>query len=297
VTAHPEPGPLSSAGIAALLASPRFEVVPLSGVDAEAAQLPPNATVTVTCSPRRGLDATADLTERLAGRGFRAVPHVAARSVRSRGHLEEVAGRLAAAGVRDVFVIGGDPPEPAGPYGAAVEVLEALAGLGAPFPDVGIGGYPERHPFIEAHELTAALVEKQPLSTYIVTQICFDPGAIMGWLASIRARGVSLPVHLGLPGAVTRRKLLEIALRIGVGDSIRYVTKHGGLVARLVRRGSYRPDAFLAGLSPLLGRRDQVIAGLHINTFNQVRSTERWRHRAMATYRWTGASSGGEEGA
>jgi methylenetetrahydrofolate reductase (NADPH) len=97
-------------------------------------------------------------------------------------------------------------------------------------------------------------------------------------------------VHLGMPGAVTRRKLLEIALRIGVGDSIRYLSKHGNLVARLVRRGSYRPDALLAGLSPSLGRGGHGIAGFHINTFNQVRSTERWRRRTIEAYRWAGSA-------
>jgi methylenetetrahydrofolate reductase (NADPH) len=288
VTVAPEGRP--AAGVAAMLEAPRFEVVPLTGVDAEVDHLPPGATVTVTCSPRRGVDTTIALAERLAHRGFDAVPHVAARMLRSRAHLEEVTGRLIGAGVRDVFVIGGDPSEPVGPYEAAGQVLETLEELGRPFPAVGIAGYPERHPLIDAEELDRALLDKQPLASYLVTQICFDPAATFRWLARIRDLGVGLPVHLGLPGAVTRRKLLEIALRIGVGDSIRYLTKHGSLVARLVRRGSYRPDAFLAGLSPSLGRGDGGIAGFHINTFNQVRSTERWRRRTIDAYRWAGSA-------
>ena len=288
MTVVPEGRP--AGGVAGMLEAPRFEVVPLTGVDAEVDHLPPGATVTVTCSPRRGVDTTIALAERLAHRGFDAVPHVAARMLRSRAHLEEVTGRLIAAGVRDVFVIGGDPPEPVGPYEAAGQVLETLGELGRPFPAVGIAGYPERHPFIAAEELDRALLDKQPLASYLVTQICFDPAATFRWLARTRDLGVGLPVHLGLPGAVTRRKLLEIALRIGVGDSIRYLTKHGSLVARLVRRGSYRPDAFLAGLSPSLGRGGRGIAGFHINTFNQVRSTERWRRRTIDAYRLAGSA-------
>jgi methylenetetrahydrofolate reductase (NADH) len=279
------------ADVAALLERPRFELVPLRGAEEEAAHLPPGATATVTCSPRRGVDQTVALAERLAERGFRAVPHLAARTIRSRGHLEEVAGRLERAGVEDVFVIGGDPAEVAGPYAAAGGVLQALEEMGRPFPEMGIAGYPERHPFIDREELLRVLEEKQEAATYIVTQICFDASAIRDWLAAIRERGVILPVNVGLPGAVTRRKLLEIALRIGVGDSIRYLTKHGSLVARLMRRGSYRPDAVLAGLGSVDARR---IQGIHINTFNQVRGTERWRRRALEAYR--SFSEGEEDG-
>jgi methylenetetrahydrofolate reductase (NADPH) len=277
--------------VAALLDRPRFELVPLRGAEEEAGLLPRGATATVTCSPRRGVDRTVALVERLAAQGLRAVPHLAARTVRSRGHLEELAGRLRAARVEDVFVIGGDPAEPVGPYGAAGDLLEELEGLGRPFPHVGVAGYPERHPFIDREELLRILVAKQVFSTYVVTQICFDPSAIRAWVGEIRERGVVLPVHVGVPGAVTRRKLLEISLRIGVGDSVRYLTKHGSLVARLMRRGSYRPDALLAGLATLEAGQ---IRGLHINTFNQVRSTERWRRRARDAFR--SYSQGEEDG-
>ena len=56
------------------------------------------------------------LCESLARRGFRAVPHVSARLIGSRDHLEEIAGRLASAGIREVFAVGGDSAEPAGPH-------------------------------------------------------------------------------------------------------------------------------------------------------------------------------------
>lgn len=274
-------------GVAGLLGRPRFELVPLRGALEEAELLPAGATVTVTCSPRRGVDTTVDLVERLAERGFRAVPHMAARSIGSHRHLEELVDRLLAAGVSDIFVIGGDPSEPQGPFAGAGQVLKALADLGRHFADVGIAGYPERHPLIEREDLLRALEEKQGAATYVVTQICFEPDAIVRWVAEIRRRGVSLPVYVGLPGSVTRRRLLEIALRIGVGDSIRYLSKHGNLVARLMRRGSYRPDAVLAGLSQAADR----LRGVHINTFNQVRGTERWRRRALDLY----GSYGGDQ--
>jgi methylenetetrahydrofolate reductase (NADPH) len=282
VTGPPDQPP--AAGVGALLARPRFELVPLSSADREAGHLPSGSTVTVTCSPRRGVDPTVDLAVRLAARGFRAVPHVAARGVRGTVHLRQLVDRLVRAGVEEVFVIGGDPREPVGPFVTAADVLHGLDELGRPFARIGVAGYPERHPFIGREELFRALAEKQHWASYVVTQVCFDPSAIASWAADLQTRGIDLPVYIGAPGAVTRRRLLEIALRIGVGDSIRYLTKQGGLVARLMRRGSYRPDALLAGLAPYLARPGHRVTGLHLNTFNQVRTTERWRHRALATW-------------
>jgi methylenetetrahydrofolate reductase (NADH) len=292
VTDRPNRRPAGAVGVGALLARSRFEVVPLASAEAEAAHIPSPSTVTVTCSPRRGVDATVALAERLAAVGHRAVPHIAARGVRGGEHLRDVVRRLGDAGIDEAFVIGGDPSEPVGPFDSALDLLEALDALGRPLARIGVAGYPERHPAIGREELFRALADKQAHASYVVTQICFDPGAVVRWWGELRERGIDLPVYVGMPGAVTRRRLLEIALRIGVGDSIRYVTKHGGLVARLMRRGSFRPDAFLAGLAPSVSEPGHPVAGFHLNTFNQVRSTERWRQRTMAAYGRTGIPRG-----
>ncbi len=136
--------------LAALLATPRYEVFPSRGTEQAVADVvPASMTVTVTASPVKGLDATIELTERLAARGYRTVPHLAARSVASEAHLAEIIGRLTACGVDDVFVPGGDAPHPAGPYHGALPLLERLTELGRPFRRVGITGYPESHPKIQ----------------------------------------------------------------------------------------------------------------------------------------------------
>jgi len=272
--------------LAGFLSRPRLEIVPMRSVEAELGFLPRSGVVTVTCSPHRGLDATIDLAERLAATGRRTVPHLAARTVRSRGHLEEVLGRIRATGIDELFVIGGDGHEPVGPYASAAELLDAIHERGDAPAQLGVGAYPDSHPRIDRDQLMDALVQKQPLATYMVTQLCFDARTIEGWLDQVRRAGVTLPVWIGIPGVLKRRKLLEISLRVGVGDSARYVTKHAGIVARLMRRGDYRPDALLAGLSGVIGRRRHGVAGLHLNTFNQVRTTEEWRREFLHVYGW-----------
>lgn len=88
------------------LAQPRFELIPMEGAIERAALLPEGAKVTVTCSPTRGIESTLLLGEKLLERGFRIVPHIAARLMADRAHLNEIVGRLDDLGVREIFVIG-----------------------------------------------------------------------------------------------------------------------------------------------------------------------------------------------
>ena len=76
--------------VATLLASPTFELLPLKNALDQAAHLPAGATVSVTASPAKGIEATVGLCEALQGRGFRAVPHLSARMVRDRAHLADL---------------------------------------------------------------------------------------------------------------------------------------------------------------------------------------------------------------
>jgi methylenetetrahydrofolate reductase (NADH) len=262
---------------AELLRRPRYEVFPLAGIaDEVAARVPRDLKITVTSSPTRGIDVTLGLTEALATRGFTVAPHLAARLFRDAGHLAEVVSRLRETGVRDVLVIGGDVPRPVGEFRSAYELLAALEASGHPFADVGIAGYPESHPFISQEEVSRALSQKAPLSTYLVSQLCLDARVIAAWIADVRARGVTLPIYVGIPGVVPRRKLLRISTRIGVGESTRFLRKHGGMLGRLLLRGSVGPDHLLAGLA------GADVAGLHVYTFNELAETERWRRQTLA---------------
>ena len=274
------------ADLSELLERARFEVIPMSGIAEEVeAELLPGSVLTVTCSPRKGPDVTMDLAERFASAGFEVVPHLSARTVRSRDHLEELLGRVQAADLHEVFVIGGDAAEPAGPYPSAGDLLPELWAIDPGLERVGVGGYPEGHPFIDDDVLLEVLADKASVADYVSTQICFDPRVVIDWITRVRRRGIELPVYLGMAGAVKRRKLLEISLRVGVGDSVRYLTKHGSLVTRLMRRSGYTPDAFVAKVAPFVGNAEYGIAGFHVYTFNQVESTERWRRGLVETYR------------
>ena len=270
-----------SASLADRLRNARFEVLPLEGIEEQVlAHLGTDAKVTVTASPRRGLDATVELTERLIAAGYATVPHVSARLVRDRGHLTELIDRLHAGGVRELFVLAGDAAEPAGEFPGAVELLEAMGPRRADFDAIGITGYPESHHLISDEETIRAMFAKAPMATHIVSQLCLSTSGAgrSGW--AVRARGSHLRFLIGVPGSVDYAKLVRISMKIGLGESARFLSHHRNWMSRLVTR-QFKPDRLVRELTPCATDPASRVAGFHLYTFNEVARTERWRLRLL----------------
>lgn len=253
-------------------------MVPTASALSAAEAVPRGTAVTVTASPRKGLDVSVDLAVELTRADLRVIPHIAARLVRDQSHLVAMLQRLAEAGIDELFIIGGDG-EPQGMFRESLEVIRAIERLGHTF-TLGVAGYPEGHPLISDRELAAALAAKQEHASYVTTQMCFDARAISDWIGAIRGQGIHVPVLIGLPGVVALTRLLPVAARIGVGDSMRFVTRHRGLWRRLFTP-HYTPTALLGELSPLLADPGAGVAGIHLYTFNQVAATEQWRRELL----------------
>lgn len=240
----------------------RVEIVPGSGgVDRLQRHLPPPATVTVTCLPHHGPQETVDLAVELAGLGYRAVPHLAARTLTSRRQLVHFTTRLADAGVRDIFVIAGDAREAAGPYSWSVPVMEEIAEIGG-F-TTGFAAYPEGHPSIPEPELTQLLLKKQLLGGWAVTQMCFSGEVLNQYVTRLRSDGVTVPVWAGVPGRVRRTRLIALAGRIGVGPSLKFARRSGSLLRSVLAPSSYDPSRLVRSIE-----RSNAFAGLHVYTFN-----------------------------
>ncbi len=264
---------------AQLLRRPRYEILPLEGIEEQVlARVPREVTVTVTVSPTKGLEPTLALAGALARLGYTVVPHLSARLVSGTTEVAEIVERLRGDGIDDVFVVAGDAEVPRGSFRAAIDLLEALEELGRPFAEVGITGYPESHPLIDDPTTISAMFEKARHATYIVSQVCFDPAVTAGWIEAVWARGTRLPVHVGIPGAVPRAKLLRISTRIGIGDSMRFLRKNGSFAGRFLR--GFDPDRLIDGLGPVLA--SEKVGGFHVFTFNDLDDTEAWRQRRLA---------------
>ena len=271
------------AAVETALREASFEVLPLrTAEEAVVEHVPRNVPLTITTTEAKGLTPTIELAERLSGHGFSATPHLAARLVRDESHLTDVVARLRAAGVNGVFVIGGDAAEPAGTFPDAFSLLEKLEAIGHHFRHVGIGGYPEGHGHISAELIERALERKAPHASHIITQLCFHPSTTTAWARQVKRRGVDLPIRIGLPGAVTRQKLVRISAGLGLGQSARFLMKQHSMFWRFFLPNGYRPDRLVDRLASALGRPENNLQGFHLFTFNEVARTEAWRQEWLA---------------
>jgi methylenetetrahydrofolate reductase (NADPH) len=269
-----------------LVANLCFELVPMKNVDAAISELAPGSSVSVTCSPAKGLPATQDLVARLVDLGHDVMPHLAARQVEDRDHVARLAAWIRRCGLREVFVIAGDCPHPAGKYEDAISFLRDLLEHETGLARVGVAAYPEGHPFVDRATLDGALHDKQALLAAAgvrgsaTTQMCFDADRIRTWLSVERCDGLTLPVVVGVPGVVERARLLRTGARIGVGASLRYLRKNRAMVAALLTPGGFDPTPIVTTVA-----RDAAelgVTGLHSYTFNSVAATRAWQESLLS---------------
>lgn len=253
----------------------------MKGVEKTFSAIPSEASVSITVSPTKGINATLDLVEQLARTipASQITPHLSARLVEGHAPLEAILNRVHAMGVEELFIVGGDSEKPAGPFRNSLELVRAIREVGSDI-RLGVTAYPEGHPSIPLEVLRSDLLEKQAYATFMATQLCFDANTIQTWLREVRQLGVTLPVQLGVAGAIDLVKLMQISSRIGVGDSVRYLSKHAGTVFKLM--SGYKPDNLLRELEGTLADPSYNITGFHIYTFNNVERTEAWRRSWLA---------------
>ncbi len=274
-----QPSGNADAAVAALIRTANIELIPLRGAQEKLDAVPAGTKITITCSPKFGLGRTLEYAELAVKAGHEVVPHLAARQVAGKAELHDFLRRINDLGITDLYVIGGDAGEPVGRYREAAEILEDLAGLDHGLERIGVGCYPEGHPKISDDALLDALRRKQAHATYMVSQLCFDATALIRWLRDTRAAGIELPLRVGLAAPLKTTRLVELSFKIGVGSSIRYLTKQHGFVGNLLVGGAYQPEQLLYAIGDDIAADDLGIEGLHLFSFNQVDITTAWQRR------------------
>jgi len=272
-----------------LIANARYEVIPMKSLESQIPHIPASASVSVTCSPTKGLQATFDLTARLQDLGHNAVPHISARLVEDDVAVKRIGEFCRRQGLQEVFLVAGDAQTPVGKYDGVVEFLRDFLGTDHGLRAIGVTAYPDGHALIDSPTLHKALHAKQALLAaagvpgYASTQMCFDLGKWRSWVTTERAAGFTLPLHIGVPGVIDRVKLMTMGMRLGVGASLRYVQKNGGLLGRLFSPTGYDPSALI---NPLSKQAEELnIEGIHLFTFNNVEATAKWQQKQLAQTR------------
>jgi len=269
-----------------LIADARYELIPLKNVDAQIAHVPAGSSVSVTCSPAKGLQATLDLTAKIIDHGHTAVPHLSARLAEDATHVARLAAFCRSHGITEVFLVAGDAPEPVGAYDGVVTFLRDLLDTDHGLQRIGITAYPDGHALINSRIVHEALHAKQALlaeagiAGFASTQMCFDTDQWKKWAAAERAAGFTLPLHLGVPGVIDRAKLLTMGARLGIGSSMRFVKKNSATIFKLFSPAGYDPSKLINPMSKVAC--DLNIEGLHLFTFNNVEATAAWQQKQIA---------------
>jgi methylenetetrahydrofolate reductase (NADPH) len=196
----------------------------------------------------------------------------------SREELRSVIGAYAAAGVRNVLALRGDPPEgptatfeshPEGLHNA-VELVEMTRELGDFC--VGVAAFPEVHPAAESADSDARYLAAKARAgaEFAITQLFFRPSDYFALVERVRALGVDIPIIPGIMPITNLAQITRMAELSGAalpGHVVERVARFEGDAAAVRAEGiavaTELCDELLAGGAP----------GLHFYTLNRSKAT------------------------
>lgn len=199
--------------------------------------------------------------------GLVAIPHIPARFVRDLDDLKSRVGALTQdAGVTEMLVVGGGAPQPIGQYDATLQILETGVLEANGVKRIGIAGHPEGNPditkvhgeamLIKALKQKQAWLKSKGIEGFIATQFLFEAAPAAHWATTLRAEGIGLPIHVGVPGPATIKTLVKYAAMCGVGNSARFIRKQSLNITKLLTVNA--PDQFVDTLARLHAERPEL---------------------------------------
>jgi len=252
----------------------------LDGLREAAPLIRPGTQVAVTFLPGEEMAQRVEAAKLVRELGFEPIVHLSARRLTSKDELDSYLARITGeAGVKRVFLIAGDPPEPEGPFADSLQVIESGLLEKHGITIAGIGGHPEGHPNNTPAELwdwmerKLAALRARGITPLVVTQFAFDDDAIVAWVKEMRARGIDVPVRLGVPGPAGIKRLLGFAKRCGVGASANVMKKYGISLTNLI--GSAGPDKLVDSLDRKLSDEAGRVR-LHFYPFGALKASAEW---------------------
>jgi methylenetetrahydrofolate reductase (NADPH) len=245
------------------------------------AVIPPGSRVHVGFVDSEHIAMRVDAARAIKQSGFEPVAVISARRLRSQAMLlEYLAGLRAADASRSVLVVAGDPAQPLGPYPDATSVINSGALEKYGVRQVSVAGHPTGHPVVTDDELWQALadkvaeLEKRSLVASVTTQLGFDAGRMLAWLAQVRARGLRVTVRVGVPGPASTRRLRWYASRCDVSVNAAVAKEYG--LSPTDPAGTVGPDRFIRALASGYDTRLHGEVKLHFFTFDGFAATAEW---------------------
>jgi len=237
--------------------------------------------VTITFLPGDNYRHNVETASALRRAGYNPVPHIAAREMPSREALDDFLARARGeADVTRVVLIAGDLALAKGPFRSSLDICASGLIEARGILSVSVAGHPEGHPYLSAANAFKVLEawrdwgQLTKIRVDVVTQFCFESAPILGWIGELDARGISLPVIVGLAGPATPATLTKFALRCGIGNSMRSLRSQIGRFGRLLTDTG--PDDVIRGLQSAPKAATAPIAGFHLFPFGGLRKAGEW---------------------
>jgi methylenetetrahydrofolate reductase (NADPH) len=196
----------------------------------------------------------------------------------SRDELRSVIGSYAAAGVRNVLALRGDPPEgPTAPFRPhphglhnAVELVEMVKTLGD-F-SVGVAAFPDVHPAAESAQSDARYLAAKAAAgaDFAITQLFFRVDEYFALVDRVAAEGAEIPI---IPGIMPITNLAQVTRMAELSGA----ALPEEVVARVARfegdQASVRAEGIAIATEMCDELLDRGAPGLHFYTLNRSRAT------------------------
>jgi methylenetetrahydrofolate reductase (NADPH) len=221
-------------------------------------------------------DRTRDLVVHMnEEQGFPTMPHLTCVG-HTRADVVALLDQYAAAGVRNVLALGGDPPadgsDPGGEFAHAIELVELVRAHPAGF-CVGVAAHPELHPRSPDRASDRRhLAAKLSLADFAITQFFFRVDDYLRMLDELEALGCDRPVVPGVMPFVSAEGLRRMAavnrttIPPAIGDRLDAVAGDPAAVEAL-------------GVEVAAGLGRELLAagapGLHLYTLNRAAPVRR----------------------
>ncbi|MEM7519848.1 MAG: methylenetetrahydrofolate reductase [Pseudomonadota bacterium] len=233
--------------IEAFLKDYSIEVMPRTAEKVEdfRALLPQGTRVYIAHLEGTPIDDMVATAKRLADDGYAVMPHFPARIIKDRATLADwIARYQGEADVKQALLLAGGVATPEGDFSDAMQLMETGLFDEAGFERLHVAGHPEGNRDIDpgggTANVDAALRWKNDFQSRtdaemaIATQFAFDADPIITWADSLKAAGITLPVHIGIAGPAKLQTLIKFAIACGVGPSLKVLQKRAMDVTKLL---------------------------------------------------------------
>ena len=241
--------------------------------------------------------------KRLADDGYPVMPHFPARIIKDAATLENwIAMYQGEAGVDQALLLAGGVTNPHGDFHSSMQLLENGAFDRAGFKRLHVAGHPEGNKDIDPKGGTAMVDEalrwKQKFSETtdaqmaLATQFAFEAGPIIDWADSLKAAGITIPIHIAIAGPAKLQTMIKFAIACGVGPSLKVLQKRAKDVTKLLL--PFEPTSVLTDLAAhKAANPDSNIDKVHFFPLGGIKTNANWaiQHGGSSTVPMTPAES------